>query len=202
MNHIVWSLQMRLSRGPVDHPDNTYKQKQNAYKSRCGCERVKPNNSSDKDTDLDEWLKEIKHLSSFLLVRTESRDGNKDRLQMLLHIVASATQRRGWGGWWGHTWVHSLERAGPGDESVEVNEYVQYSILWHAASPVSHTLPSALGWKRMFGSLGQPRSPARGGKEALTECEAVPLCRPQRTSHLGVRGEGTQPTSLSKYKRR
>lgn len=84
---------MRLSRGPVDHPDNTYKQKQNAYKSRCGCERVKPNNSSDRDTDLDEWLKEIKHLSSSLLVRIESRDGNKDRLQTLLHIVASATQR-------------------------------------------------------------------------------------------------------------
>lgn len=60
---------------------------------------------------------------------------------------------------------------------------IQY--LWHAASPDSHTLPSALGWKRMFGSRGRPQSPAHGGKEALTECEAVPLCRPHRTSHLG-----------------
>lgn len=48
-----------------------------------------------------------------------------------------------------------------------------------------NTLPSALGWKRTFGSRGQPRSPAHGGKEALTESEAVPLFRPHRTSHLG-----------------
>lgn len=70
--------------------------------------------------------------------------------------------------------------------------------LWHAASPESHALPSALGWKQMFGNRGRPRSPAHGGKEALTECEAAPLCRPHRTSHLGRGGEGTQPTSLSR----
>lgn len=118
---------------------------------------------------------------------------DKDRLQMLLDVVDSATQRggqmdpflRGEGGrgepakwkcgtyWW-------------------VWGYLTIQYLWHAASPNSHTLPSALGWKQTFGSRGRPRSPARGGKEALTECEAVPLCRPHRTSHLerGVRGEG------------
>lgn len=63
--------------------------------------------------------------------------------------------------------------------------YLTVQHLWHAASPDSHTLPAALGWKRTFGSRGRPRSPAHGGKEALTECEAVPLCRPHRTSHLG-----------------
>lgn len=58
------------------------------------------------------------------------------------------------------------------------------------ASPGSHTLPAALGWKQKFGSLARRRSPARGGKVALTECEAAPLCRPHRTSHLGrVSGE-------------
>lgn len=40
-------------------------------------------------------------------------------------------------------------------------------------------------WKQTFGSRGRPQSPAHGGKEALTECEAVPLCLPHRTSHLG-----------------
>lgn len=58
------------------------------------------------------------------------------------------------------------------------------------ASPGSHTLPAALGWKQKFGSRARRRSPAHGGKEALTECEAAPLCRPHRTSHLGrVSGE-------------
>lgn len=67
----------------------------------------------------------------------------------------------------------------------EVDGAVTVQCLQHAASPDSHTLPAALGWKRTFGSRGRPRSPARGGKEALTECAAVPLCRPHRTSHLG-----------------
>lgn len=48
-----------------------------------------------------------------------------------------------------------------------------------------YTLPSALGWKQTFGSRGRPQSPARGGKEALTESEAEPLLQPHRTSHLG-----------------
>lgn len=67
----------------------------------------------------------------------------------------------------------------------EGDDLVTVQCLWHAASPDSHTLPAALGWKRTFGSRGQPRSPAHGGKEALTECAVVPLCRPHRTSHLG-----------------
>ena len=120
---------------------------------------------------------------------------------MWLHVVASATQRKGtdgsspWGGRQGGS-------GGLADESVGLNDgvcsYLTIQHLWHAASPDSHTLPSALGWKRTFGSRGRPRSPAHGGKEALTECEAVPLCRPHRTSHLGRGGEGTQPTWLSK----
>lgn len=67
----------------------------------------------------------------------------------------------------------------------EVDDIVTVQYVRHAASPDSHTLPAALGWKRMFGSRGQPRSPAHGGREALTECAAVPLCRPHRMSHLG-----------------
>lgn len=114
----------------------------------------------------------------------------------MLHVVASATQKGGKDG--------SIPRdkgrqrgRGVGGLQIKVTELGdrcvavgQYSISWHAASPGSHTLPSALGWKRMFGSRGRPRSPARGGKEALTVCEAVPLCRPHRTSHLG-RGGGS-----------
>lgn len=79
----------------------------------------------------------------------------------------------------------------------EVDDAGRVQCARHATSPDSHTLPAALGWKRTFGSRGQPRSPAHGGKEALTECAAVPLCRPHRTSHLGRGDEGTQPASLS-----
>lgn len=67
----------------------------------------------------------------------------------------------------------------------QVDDVVTVQYVRHAASPDSHTLPAALEWKRTFGSRGQPRSPAHGGKEALTECAVVPLCRPHRTSHLG-----------------
>lgn len=99
----------------------------------------------------------------------------------MLHVVASATQREGDG---------SIPQGrGPADEKCgtwwRMCSYLTVEYLWHAVSPDSHTLPSALGWKRTFGSRGRPRSPVHGGKEALTESEAVPLCRPHRTSHLG-----------------
>lgn len=73
------------------------------------------------------------------------------------------------------------------DESVELNECCIETIqsTLHAADPVRHTLPSALGWKQTFGSRGRPQSPAHGGKAALTESESVPLCQPHRMSHLG-----------------
>lgn len=85
---------------------------------------------------------------------------------------------------------HQQIKHGEADDGVTVR-YVR-----HAASPDSHTLPAALGWKRTFGSRGQPRSPAHGGKEALTECVVVPLCRPHRTSHLG---RGMREHSLHHY---
>lgn len=99
-------------------------------------------------------------------------------------------------------WIHSSRGRGASEWQRGTwwweCSYLTKQHLWHAASPVSHTLPSALGWKQRFGSRGRPQSPAHGGKEALTECEAVPLCRPHRTSHLGQGGEGIQPTWLSK----
>lgn len=112
----------------------------------------------------------------------------------MLHGVASTT---GGGGRWGvkrevglrgsetNPFLGEKERGQRQIKGNEVDEAVTVQCLQHAASPDSHTLPAALGWKRTFGSRGRPRSPARGGKEALTECAAVPLCRPHRTSHLG-----------------
>lgn len=110
---------------------------------------------------------------------------DRDRLQ-ISHVVASATQKGGGG--MGRRYIHSSGRV----------IILTKQCLWHAASPESHTLPSALGSKQMFGNRGRPQSPAHGGKEALTEREAAPLCRPHRMSHLGRGGEGTQPTSLSR----
>lgn len=122
-------------------------------------------------------------------------DNDKDGLQML-HGVASATVGGvGWGvgvkrevglrGSETNPFLGEKERGQRQIKGNDVDEAVTVQCLQHAASPDSHTLPAALGWKRTFGSRGRPRSPARGGKEALTECAAVPLCRPHRTSHLG-----------------
>lgn len=108
----------------------------------------------------------------------------------LRKVVASATQRG----------IDGTIPMGPGDGSAEFERrmcvlFLQYSILWHAVNPDRHTLPTALGWKWTFGSRGRPRSPAHGGKEALIECEAVPLFRPHRTSHLGRGDQGTQSSN-------
>lgn len=89
-------------------------------------------------------------------------------------------------GWTGRRHMNPFRKTA--DKREELNRCggtEQHGILQHAASLVTHTLPSALEWKRMFGSQGRPQSPAHGGKEALTENEAVPLFRPHRTSHLG-----------------
>lgn len=98
-------------------------------------------------------------------------------------------------------WIHSSEgvagdRRGGGELQLNVDELgdgcvavgTTQSLYGMQASPGSHTLPAALGWKQKFGSRGRRRSPTRGGKEALTECEAAPLCRPHRTSRLGRAG--------------
>lgn len=98
-------------------------------------------------------------------------------------------------------WIHSSEgwrqtKKGEGELQLNVDELgdrcgavrTTQSLYGMQASPGSHTLPAALGWKQKFGSRGRRRSPTRGGREALTECEAAPLCRPHRTSHLGRAG--------------
>lgn len=46
-----------------------------------------------------------------------------------------------------------------GDESVEVNEYVQYSTLWHAASPVIVIrYPLLLGGNECLEAGGNPKA--------------------------------------------
>ncbi len=156
-----------------------------------GSERVKPNTSFDEDTDSHEWLKAgMKHISCSLLLSI------KQRRQWWQGQTADVVSCRCFSHTEGDRWIHSSD--GDGGETSRwrygtwwwVCSYLTIQHLWHAASPDSHTLPSALGWKRTFGSRGRPRSPAHGGKEALTECEAVPLCRPHRTSHLGRGGWG------------
>lgn len=81
-----------------------------------GSERVKPNNSSDEYKASDEWLKlewnTLATLSWYLLNREDNDD--MKRLQMLLNVVASATQRGV---------DEFIPRGGaPADESVELDD--------------------------------------------------------------------------------